>query len=60
LLRYQERLDRDPQFAPTAGMFVAQLIKPQAKVYADSKGVAWVEVDLERLRGGVDPDLKLF
>jgi hypothetical protein len=60
LLRYQERLDRDPQFAPTAGMFVAQLIKPQAKVYAESKGVAWVEVDLERLRGGVDPDLKLF
>ena len=30
LLRYQERLDRDPQFAPTAGMFVAQQIKPQA------------------------------
>jgi len=60
LLRYQERIDRDPQFAPTAGMFVAQLIKPQAKVYAESKGVAWVEIDLERLRGGVDPDLKLF
>jgi RecB family endonuclease NucS len=60
LLRYQERLDRDPQFAPTAGMFVAQLIKPQAKVYAESKGVAWVEIDLERLRSGVDPDLKLF
>jgi endonuclease len=60
LLRYQERLDRDPQFAPTAGMFVAQLIKPQAKVYAESKGVAWVEIDLDRLRGGVDPDLKLF
>ena len=39
LLRYQERLDRDPQFAPTVGMFVAQQIKPQAKVYAESKGV---------------------
>ena len=60
LLRYQARLDRDPQFAPTAGMFVAQQIKPQAKVYAESKGVAWIEIDLERLRGGVDPDLKLF
>ena len=60
LLRYQERLDRDPQYAPTVGMFVAQQIKPQAKVYAESKGVAWVEIDLELLRGGVDPDLKLF
>ncbi len=60
LLRYQERLDRDPQFAPTAGMFVAQQIKPQAKVYAESKGVAWVEIDLERLRGDLDPDLTLF
>ncbi|HEV7527254.1 MAG TPA: endonuclease NucS [Acidimicrobiia bacterium] len=60
LLRYQERLDRDPQFAPTVGMFVAQQIKPQAKVYAESKGVAWVEIDLERLRGDLDPDLTLF
>jgi len=60
LLRYQERLDRDPQFAPTVGMFVAQQIKPQAKVYAESKGVACVEIDLDLLRGGVDPDLKLF
>ena len=60
LLRYQERLDRDPQFAPTVGMFVAQQIKPQAKVYAESKGVAWIEIDLDRLRGGLDPDLTLF
>jgi RecB family endonuclease NucS len=60
LLRYQERLDRDPQYAPTVGMFVAPVIKPQAKVYAESKGVAWVEIDLERLRGALDPDLKLF
>jgi endonuclease len=60
LLRYQERLDRDPQYAPTVGLFVAQVIKPQAKVYAESKGVAWVEINLERLRGDLDPDLKLF
>jgi endonuclease len=60
LLRYQERLDRDPQFAPTAGMLVAQHIKPQARVYAQSRGVACVEVDLARLRGDVDPDLTLF
>ena len=39
LLRYQERLDRDTRFAPTLGMLVAQQIKPQAKVFAESKGV---------------------
>jgi RecB family endonuclease NucS len=60
LLRYQERLDRDPGLAPTTGMFVAQQIKPQARVYAESKGVTCVEIDLELLRGGVEPDLKLF
>ena len=60
LLRYQARLDRDPQYAPTIGMFVAQVIKPQAKVYAESKGIACVEINLERLRGDLDPDLKLF
>ena len=38
LLRYQERLDRDPQFAPTTGMLVAQQIKPQARVYAREQG----------------------
>ena len=47
LLRYQERLDRDARFAPTLGMLVAQSIKPQAKVFAESKGVAWVEIDLD-------------
>jgi RecB family endonuclease NucS len=60
LLRYQERLDRDPQFAPTSAMFVAQQIKPQARVYAESKGVACVEINLAALRDGVDPELKLF
>ena len=60
LLRYQERLDRDARFAPTVGVLVAQQIKPQARVYAESKGVACVEIDLERLRGDVDPDLTLF
>jgi RecB family endonuclease NucS len=51
LLRYQERLDRDSRFAPTVGMFVAQRFKPQARVFAESKGIACVEIDLEQLRG---------
>jgi len=60
LLRYQERLDRDPRFAPTVGMLVAQQVKPQAKVFAASKGVACVEIDLNTLRDGVEPGLTLF
>jgi RecB family endonuclease NucS len=46
LLRYQERLDLDPGLAPTVGMFVATRIKPQAKVFAASRGVHGVETDL--------------
>ena len=60
LLRYQERLDRDGTLAPTLGMFVATKIKPQARVYAESRGVLCVEVDLETLRAGAPPDLRLF
>lgn len=59
LLRYQERLDRDSRFAPTIGMFVAQRFKPQARVFAESRGIECVEIDLARLRGDVD-DLTLF
>ena len=60
LLRYQERLDRDGTLAPTLGMFVATRIKPQARVFAESRGVVCVEIDLELLREGAPPDLKLF
>lgn len=60
LLRYQERLDRDGTLAPTLGMFVATKIKPQARVYAESRGIECVEIDLEELRAGAPPDLRLF
>ena len=60
LLRYQERLDRDARFAPTVGLFVAPLIKPQAKVFAQSKGVTCIEIDMDELRGGGEPRLTLF
>ncbi len=59
LLRYQERLDRDSRFAPTLGVFVAERIKPQARVFAESRGVECVEIDLATLRDGVD-HLRLF
>ncbi|MGZ6907847.1 MAG: endonuclease NucS [Acidimicrobiia bacterium] len=60
LLRYQERLDLDTRLAPTRGMFVATRIKPQARVYAESRGVECVEIDLDELRTHDDPKLKLF
>ena len=60
LLRYQERLDLDPGLTPTRGLFVATRIKPQAKVFALSRGVECVEVDLEELRAGAPLDLRLF
>jgi RecB family endonuclease NucS len=60
LLRYQERLDLDPSLAPTVGMFVATRIKPQAKVFAASRGVVCVEIDLDELRAGAPLDLRLF
>ena len=60
LLRYQERLDRDGTLAPTRGLFVATRLKPQARVFAESRGIACLEVDLEELRGSAPPDLRLF
>jgi RecB family endonuclease NucS len=60
LLRYQERLDLDGNLAPTKGMFVATRIKPQARVFAASRGIECVEVDLDELRAGAPTDLRLF
>lgn len=60
LLRYQERLDLDARLRPTKGVFVATRIKPQARVYAESRGVACVEITLDQLRNDTAPDLKLF
>ena len=59
LIRYQERLDLDPSLRPTKGMFVATRIKPQARIYAESRNIACVEVDLDELRGteGTAPTL---
>lgn len=59
LVRYQERLDRDSRFAPTRGVFVAERIKPQARVLAESRGIECVEIDLAVLRGEVE-ELTLF
>ncbi|HMR94885.1 MAG TPA: endonuclease NucS [Microthrixaceae bacterium] len=60
LVRYLERMDRDPTLRGVRGVFVAQVVKPQAKVLAESRGINWVEVDYDVLRGAREADLTLF
>jgi RecB family endonuclease NucS len=60
LVRYLERLDLDPTLRPVRGIYVAQVIKPQAKVLAESRGITCVEVDYDELRGIESDILKLF
>ena len=60
LTRYLERIRRDPAMASCRGILAAQAIKPQARVLAEARGLACVEVDLAILRGERVPDLTLF
>jgi RecB family endonuclease NucS len=58
--RYLERIRLDPAMADCRGILAAQMIKPQARVLAEARGLQWVEVDLAVLRGEREPDLTLF
>jgi endonuclease len=60
LTRYLERIRLDPALGDCRGVLAAQVVKPQARVLAESRGIAWVEVDLEVLRGEREPELTLF
>ena len=60
LTRYLEFLNRDPLLRPVRGVFVAQEIKPQAKVLATDRSIGWVEVDYGELRGIESSELRLF
>jgi RecB family endonuclease NucS len=60
LSRYIERLKLDSSLGKIRGMLVAQTIKPQAKVLAESRGFEWVEVDYDELRGLKSDELRLF
>jgi len=60
LSRYLERIRTEPSMADCAGVLAAQVVKPQARVLAESRGMRWVEVDLDVLRGEREPDLTLF
>ena len=60
LARYVQRLDLDPRLRPVHGVLVAQVVKPQARVLAADRGLAWVEVDYDALRGIESDELRLF
>jgi len=60
LTRYLERIRLDPALGSCRGVLAAQRIKPQARVLAEARGIACVEVEIEVLRGEREPDLTLF
>jgi RecB family endonuclease NucS len=60
LSRYLERIRLDPALGECRGVLAAQVVKPQARVLAESRGISWVEVDLAVLRGEREPELRLF
>jgi RecB family endonuclease NucS len=60
LTRYIERLETDTSLGEVRGVFVAQVVKPQARVLAEARGYRWVEVDYDELRGLAPTDLTLF
>ena len=63
LTRYLDLLNRDPLLSargPVRGIFAAQLIKPQARVLAEDRGITCAVVDYDGLRGMDDPAHRLF
>jgi hypothetical protein len=60
LTRYLERIRLDPALTGCRGILAAQVVKPQARVLAESRGLTWVEVDLAEVRGEREPALTLF
>jgi endonuclease len=60
LARYIERLHLDSSLGSVRGVFVAQSVKPQARVLAEARGFRWVEVDYDELRGMRPDELRLF
>jgi len=60
LTRYLARIRLDPALGECRGVLAAQVVKPQARVLAEARGIRWVEVDLAVLRGEREPALTLF
>lgn len=60
LTRYLERIRPEPGMAGVRGVLAAQKVVKQARTLAEARGLRWVEVDLEVLRGEREPELTLF
>lgn len=60
LARYLEVLRPDTALTNLRGIFVAQVIKPQARTIAEARGIDCVEVDYDDLRGRRPEELRLF
>lgn len=60
LTRYLELLNRDPLLGEVKGVFAAQVIKPQARVLAEDRGIVCVTVDYDDLRGIDHAEDRLF
>jgi RecB family endonuclease NucS len=59
LTRYLDFLNRDATLAPVRGILAATSVTPQARTLATDRGIGWVEVDYDGLRGveGMAPRL---
>ncbi len=60
LTRYLERIRLDPALGSCRGVLAAEVVKPQARVLANARGIDCVEVDPAVLRGEREPELRLF
>jgi RecB family endonuclease NucS len=60
LARYRERMLLDGRVGEVRGMFVAQIIAPQARVLAQARGLEAREVDYDLLRSVDSRNLRLF
>lgn len=60
ITRYLDFLNRDDRLAPVRGIFVGQVVKPQARILAADRGIDWAEVDYEILSGADSDVLRLF
>ena len=60
LARYLERIRLDPAMVECRGVLAAAVVKPQARVLAEARGLSWVEIDLAEIRGEREPALTLF
>lgn len=60
LARYLEVLRPDTNLRNLRGVFVAQVVKPQARRIAEQRGIVCVEVDVDDLRGRRPEELRLF